>query len=736
VKSYYERIDRGAHNEMALVFVHGLFGDYQETWGKFPDLVLVDSTFYQYDFIYWGYPTRLLPNQSRFLSWVGRWLPGIGNRLPDIASLASALAADLNNLEIAGSYKRIVLIGHSMGGLIIKKMIIKALCDLPEKTELLNRIEHLVFFATPSDGVQLPALLSAHPQAKDIQCDGEAINDLRNEWIKRVHGVRIDDALQSGKRFISTTAILGLEDNAVSHSSAASFYADVKTVQGNHCTICKPNRREDTVFQILRAIVLDVPKLPVIIEKTASDIIALGISEAPAVPVATPESSQRQELSVVGRSFDLAEKEEFSQAYRLLVDAFSKDPDPYGDNMMIPYAIYHLYDKGWAGGFGGLKQFATDNPTVPDAFLWLGIAYERVEDWEQAITCFMKRRSLCSSPSEKLHATIRLSKTFLDADREDEALAELRGAFENAKDPPERADLMKALGYVLIKVRKGDPTIGAACYTKSLALMPGDKSLRFDLAYKHGGAITPAEVLHHYLRILEQGSDQYAANNAGVAAEKLELPFTAIDYLKQSADQNNTLAMANMAGSLITAGFEKLGKEILNNAKQQAEVNDSVDLRLAQIVKQRKSEQEKLVELESQAQAIIKWRCQEAEAIARKPAQPQAICGVYAGVPGSLISITSGIDGIILGTSQANSDGLTFTGRIEGGLLMFSWNTVQTEQKSTSPFTILGGIGLGFSSSRKGKGALIIENHGKLLRGYRVAQDEPLKPIEWTLRQI
>jgi len=738
VKPYYERIDRGANNEMALVFVHGLLGDYQQTWGKFPELVLADSTFYQYDFLYWGYPTRLLPNQSRFMSWVGRWFPGIGNRLPDIASLADALYTDLNNLEIGGSYKHIVLIGHSMGGLIIKKMIIRALCDSPEKTELLNRIEHLVFFATPSDGVQLPALLSAHPQAKDVQCDAEVINYLRNEWINRVHGVRIDDALQPGKRFIATTAVLGLEDNAVPQSSAASFYIDVRTVPGNHCTICKPTRREDTVFQILRAVVLDLPKLPVIIQKTASDTIALGVSEAPAVPIETPESSQplSEEPSAVGKAFALAEEERFSEAYQVLIDEISRNPDPNGVNSIIPYVIYRLHDRGWTEGFARLKQFAAENPTFTEAPFWLGIAYEQAEDWEQAIICLMKWRSLCSSPPEKVHATIRLAKTFVDADRGDQALAELREAFKNAEDPPERADIMKALGETLLKVRKADPAIGIACYTKSLALRPTDKSLRFDLAYKHGGAITTAEVLHHYQRILHQETNQYAANNAGVAAQKLELPFTGIDYLKQAADQNNTLAMANMAGDLIKAGFEKLAKDILNNAKQQAEVNDNVDLHLAQIVKRRKSEQEKLDELEQQVKAIIKWRCDEAEAIAKEPIQPGVICGVYEGVSGTRISVTSGTDGIIVGSSPSASDGLTFTGRIEGGLLICSWNTVQPEQKPASPFTILGGMGLGFSAPRKGKGVLIIESLGKLLRGYRVMQNEPLKPIEWTLRQI
>ena len=39
----------------AVVFVHGLGGDYRETWGDFPELVATDPDLPAMDILLWGY---------------------------------------------------------------------------------------------------------------------------------------------------------------------------------------------------------------------------------------------------------------------------------------------------------------------------------------------------------------------------------------------------------------------------------------------------------------------------------------------------------------------------------------------------------------------------------------------------------------------------------------------------------------------------------------------------------
>ncbi|MGH8712292.1 MAG: hypothetical protein ACREVA_13450, partial [Burkholderiales bacterium] len=125
-------------------------------------------------------------------------------------------------------------------------MVISALTNVPENTALLDRIRHILLYATPSDGVQLPAIFKLHPQAKSIDCDKRFITELRNQWINRIHTVRPDEPRQSGKRYIPVTAVVGLEDNAVPRESATSYYSAIVTAPGNHCEVCKPETRDHT----------------------------------------------------------------------------------------------------------------------------------------------------------------------------------------------------------------------------------------------------------------------------------------------------------------------------------------------------------------------------------------------------------------------------------------------------------------------------------------------------------
>ena len=256
-ESHFYRIKRGG-NQAAIVFVHGLFGHYRQTWGEFPFLVTQDTSLNHCDIICWGYPSKL---RVRHLCSL---MPFVGDRMPTVTDVANALNSDLNNPEIGCDYTDLVLVGHSLGGLVIKKMIIAALQN-PTQTnpDLLNRIRRVVLYATPSEGVQLPILCKAHPQAKDLACDENFVNQLQTKWSDCVDEVPPNGTPTGGKRYIPVTVVVGLEDNAVTRDSAKSFHHDVETASGNHTEVCKPPDRDHTSFQVLKDRVLKstVPRL-------------------------------------------------------------------------------------------------------------------------------------------------------------------------------------------------------------------------------------------------------------------------------------------------------------------------------------------------------------------------------------------------------------------------------------------------------------------------------------------
>ena len=244
---HYLRIRRGG-NRAAVCFVHGILGHYRETWGEFPFLFLQDSRLVHCDVICWGYPSDLgVRRMFRF--------PRLGRRLPDIENVAKSLHTDLCNPEIGGEYHDLVLVGHSMGGLVIMKALLNALSQTEPDMRVASRLRHVVLYGTPTDGVQLPAVFRAHAQARGLACGAAEVSKIRDLWINRVYGVRKEDEPEKGKLYVATTTVVGLEDNAVTPASAAGYF-DAETVQGDHVTMVKPDDRSHSSFQLLRTIVL------------------------------------------------------------------------------------------------------------------------------------------------------------------------------------------------------------------------------------------------------------------------------------------------------------------------------------------------------------------------------------------------------------------------------------------------------------------------------------------------
>jgi len=727
VEQYYERIERDG-NTCAIVFVHGILGHYRETWGDFPHLVTHDTPLNHCDVICWGYPSRL--QIPRFPS-----LPLLGNRMPDLTNVADAFCSDLLNPEIGGSYKDLLLVGHSMGGLVIMKMVISALTMTPENSAVLDRIRHIMLYATPSDGVQLPAVFKVHRQAKSIDCTSEFVNQLRSDWIKRVYATRPDDQRQPGKRYIPITAVVGLEDNAVPRESSMSYINDVQTAQGNHTEVCKPSGRDNTSFQILKGVVLRsmiTSPAPVSTHEELTSAKLSSPSESSPETAQVGDLTQKQNAKWAA-AWDEGEQGHFEAAYRLFEEYFSEQREDSSGVEFLAFIAYDFYRrKGWAEGFSRIKQLAADNPTVVDSLLWLARAYEASEQWDLALENLRKAQEL-SAGSDPLRFTVELASCLVRAGMGKEALAELRTGLSQAQDPPDKAKMYKAFGDTFLKLRRSEPLLGIACYEKALALQPADTSLRFDLAYEHGDVISSSAAFYHYRMLLRHKENKAALNNAGVAARDLNLPLTSIDYYAAAADQNHTLAMSNMAKSLINSGFEKMAKELLDKARREEDVHENVDIHLGEIKRRRKQEKEKIEELEKKVGNIVRWHCREGDAIVQPQIDPHSLTGSYREADGTTLTVTCRPDGIVLGSRQSPDEVLSLSGRVEGRLLRFSWKTNPT----TTPAALLAPtslLALGKPSQpSSGEGVLIVEENGSVLSGYRVKNGAPLEPTPWRL---
>jgi len=122
--------------DRALLFVHGFLGDALTTWTakdaseSFPSLLATDATLSDYDIFLFQYVTKDF-------------------HPPQIANIADQLRFAIDQHILS---KRLVLIGHSMGGLVCMHYILKLLEQSDPRAQF---IAGLLLYGSPMTGVEM-----------------------------------------------------------------------------------------------------------------------------------------------------------------------------------------------------------------------------------------------------------------------------------------------------------------------------------------------------------------------------------------------------------------------------------------------------------------------------------------------------------------------------------------------------------------------------------------------------
>lgn len=238
-----------------LVFVHGLGGDSHSTWMHNPK----DQT-------------TLWP------SWIGEevgcnvWVAGYGAALSGwtdaamhLSDLGEALFTALQvEQDLQGH--RIVLVGHSLGGLVIKSGMTQAqaLGD-PLRVTLLERIAGVVFVGTPHQGSSLATV--ANKLRLLLRTNAQVINMVSDDaWLKLLNGqfrylqvqrsfdVRVffeSKGVFIGPRIFGVA--LGRRQLIVDRNSSDPGIAGVipTAIDGDHIEIAKPKSRQALIHKAL-----------------------------------------------------------------------------------------------------------------------------------------------------------------------------------------------------------------------------------------------------------------------------------------------------------------------------------------------------------------------------------------------------------------------------------------------------------------------------------------------------
>lgn len=211
-----------------IVFVHGLGGVIDETWGRFPEFLNQDESI-EHKVLQYGYTSPNIVKQF--------YQPA-----PTILNIANGLLTDLK-YKCDLNNDDIILVGHSMGGLVIKRLLLRL------KAKGINhKIKKICFFDVPHDGAGLAnvgkyvAPLNRH--MKSLCLNSSDLDDLNDQWV--------DNELDKVYDIIS---VIDANETVVSSMSSKSIfrYHEVETInEVNHSTIVKPNSANDTVVLILK----------------------------------------------------------------------------------------------------------------------------------------------------------------------------------------------------------------------------------------------------------------------------------------------------------------------------------------------------------------------------------------------------------------------------------------------------------------------------------------------------
>lgn len=238
-----------------VVFVHGLGGDARSTWMHSPK----DHT-------------TLWP------SWIGEdvdchvWVAGYGAALSGwtdaamhLAELGETLFAALQ-VEQGLQGRRIILVGHSLGGLVIKSGMTQAqVLGDPQRLTLLERIAGVVFIGTPHQGAslatlagRLSSLLRTNPQVTNMASDDPWLKLLNGQfralYAQRSFRVRVffeSKGVLIGCRIFGIA--IGRRQLIVDRNSSDPGIAGVvpTAIDGDHIEIAKPKSRQKLIHKAL-----------------------------------------------------------------------------------------------------------------------------------------------------------------------------------------------------------------------------------------------------------------------------------------------------------------------------------------------------------------------------------------------------------------------------------------------------------------------------------------------------
>ncbi|MGJ0511705.1 alpha/beta hydrolase [Methylocystis sp.] len=290
---------RGTHRA-SVIFFHGLGGDLHETWTSPDSTVWPNWIAEDID----GLSIYLVGYEAPMSKWQGR---GSGMHPVDHAN---AILQQLDT-EPGLANGDLYLVGHSLGGLIIKMMMRRAkLSQSSAANSFVQRVRKVAFLATPHTGADLGqianllrVLTRRSPATESLARNDPDLRALNEDYRKIAQEPAVQHLILSEreelilrKKFLGFDVPVNLGVIVKPDNADPGVNVDPIPISVDHIQIAKPNDRNDEIYRYVRAF-LQRPTTPT--ERNDSTNAETG---RPLATVKIDGTSQRIE----SQSFDIS----------------------------------------------------------------------------------------------------------------------------------------------------------------------------------------------------------------------------------------------------------------------------------------------------------------------------------------------------------------------------------------------------------------------------------------------
>ncbi|XP_022376695.1 protein SERAC1 isoform X4 [Enhydra lutris kenyoni] len=243
-----------------VLFIHGLMGAAFKTWRQQDSEQVLTE--------------KILEDEARYTTcwpktWLARDCPALRiisveydtslsdwrTRCPvERKSIAFRSNELLRKLRAAGVGERpVIWVSHSMGGLLVKKMLLEA-SKKPEMSTIINNTRGIIFYSVPHHGshlaeysVNIRYLLFPSLEVKELSKDSPALKTLQDDFLEfaKDKNFQVLNFVETLPTYIGSMIKL----HVVPVESADLGIGDLIPVDVDHLNICKPKKKDAFLYQ-------------------------------------------------------------------------------------------------------------------------------------------------------------------------------------------------------------------------------------------------------------------------------------------------------------------------------------------------------------------------------------------------------------------------------------------------------------------------------------------------------